>query len=491
MTVTREVELKLELETADVDRILTAPVLADVAASTDEQTSTYFDTPNRVLRKAGLSLRVRTIGARRIQTIKAESASAAGLFSRPEWEIPIEADRPVVDAAEDPFRSLVSAQDLRRLEPIFRVTVSRQTRTLEQSDAKIELVLDRGKIVAGRQSIPICELELELKKGRPAAVFALARALDAVAPLRLSALSKPQRGHRLLDGTTDSPVKWAPLFLTGDMAPTDGFEAIALACVRQFRLNQSILTREESPEALHQARVALRRLRSAMSIFEEMLVDDQFEHLASELRWIARELAMARSLDVLLERPSDTPLHLKLQLARRQAYAAAAVALASPRLRTLMFDLVEWITIGDWRTSQADDAADLRLDNFAAEALERCRRRVKRRGRHWGKLDNEARHRLRIGAKKLRYAADFFGTLFPGAQALRRQEAFLKRLHALQDELGNLNDQVTGAALLAELGLLDTPTTATADLPENAPKMLLDAAAKTYRALVNAKRFWK
>ena len=274
------------------------------------------------------------------------------------------------------------------------------------------------------------------------------------------------------------------------MVPTEGFEAIAHACIRQFRLNQSILTRKESPEALHQARVALRRLRSAMSIFEGMLIDDQFEHLVSELRWIARELDMARNLDVLLERSSDATVCSKLQLARRQAYSTAAIALASPRLRALMLDLVEWITIGDWRGRQADGTVVRRLDNFAAEALERCRQRVKRRGRHWGKLDSEARHRLRIGAKKLRYAADFFGPLFPGAQALRRHEAFLKVLHAIQDRLGDLNDQGTGAALLAKLGLPDIIIGTTA-APAKAHKILLDDAAKTYRALVNAKRFWK
>ena len=221
-----------------------------------------------------------------------------------------------------------------------------------------------------------------------------------------------------------------------------------------------------------------------------MLVDDLFEHLVSELQWIARELDMARNLDVLLERSSDATTYSTLQLARRQAYSTAAVALASPRLRALMLVLVEWITIGNWQERQADGTVVRRLDHFAVEALERCRRRVKRRGRHWGKLDSEARHRLRIGAKKLRYAADFFGTLFPGAQSLRRHEAFLKVLHAIQDRLGDLNDQMTGAALLAKLGLPDI-VIETTSTPAKAHKRLLDATAKTYRAVVNAKRFWK
>jgi inorganic triphosphatase YgiF len=491
LAVTREIELKLELEPADVDRFAKASVLANVAVRTEAQTSTYFDTPDQALRKAGLSLRIRAIGNQRIQTIKAESGSAVGLFNRPEWEMAIEDDRPVVAAADDPFRSLISADELQRLEQIFRIVVCRQTHVVESNGTKIELVLDQGAIAAGSQVVTLCDVELELKQGLPAAVFALARRLDAVTPLQLSAISKAQRGYRLLDGLADRPVRRTPLRLTRDMVPTEGFEAIAYACIRQFRLNQSILAHKESPEALHQARVALRRLRSAMSIFEEMLVDDLFEHLVSELRWIARELDMARNLDVLLERSSDATVFLQLQLARRHAYSTAAVALGSPRLRTLMLDLVEWITIGNWRGRQPDGTVVRRLDSFAAEALERCRRRVKRRGRHWGRLDSEARHRLRIGAKKLRYAADFFGTLFPGAQALRRHKAFLKVLHALQNQLGELNDQRTGAALLAKLGLPDTPVRTIAESSAEAHKILLDATVKTYRALVNAKRFWK
>jgi CHAD domain-containing protein len=151
-----------------------------------------------------------------------------------------------------------------------------------------------------------------------------------------------------------------------------------------------------------------------MSIFfEEMLVDDQFEHLVSELRWIALELDLARNLDVLLGRSSDATVCLKLQLARRQANSTAAVALASPRLPALKLDLVEWITIGNWRGRHADGTVDRRLDNFAAESLERCPRRVRWRGRHWGRLDNEARHRLHIGAKQLRYTSVFLACCYP------------------------------------------------------------------------------
>ena len=255
MIINNEVELKLEVDTAGIDMRVAAPILAK-AASAHVQTSTYFDTPGQAIRNAGLSLRIRASGSRRIQTVKFESASAAGLFARAEWEIPIKGDLPVLDGIGNPLRSLVPAHDLLRLAPIFQIVVDSQRQEIKQNGAKIELVLDQCNIIAGYHTLLLCEVELDLKEGSPAAVFALVRALDAVAPLQLSPLSKAQRGYRLLDGGGDQPIISAPMSLHGEMAPSEGFAVIAQACIRQFRINQSMLAREESPEALQQVRVS-------------------------------------------------------------------------------------------------------------------------------------------------------------------------------------------------------------------------------------------
>lgn len=491
MIVGREVELKLQLDMATIDMLIAAPVLANVKMQEQAQTSTYFDTPEQALGKAGLSLRVRAIGKRLIQTLKAESMSAAGLFARPEWEMPIRSNRPVIEGRSNPLQTLITAHDLHRLAPIFRIVVTRQMYDIEQDGARIELVLDQGEIVADCKTVSICEVELELKEGLPAPLFTLARALDTVVPLQLSGLSKAQLGYRMLEGSADDPVRWAPLPLTSDMTTVEGFEAIAHACIRQFLLNQSILARMDSPEALHQARVALRRLRSAFSIFEAVVADDRFEHLMMELRWIACEMDRARNIDVLLERLTDLTAQAPLRLAREYAYATANAALVSPRLRTLMLDLVEWITIGNWRTTHADDMVGRELDKFAAGALGSCRRHLKRRGRHWKRLDDEARHRLRIQAKKLRYASDFFGILFPTPKAVRRHKLFLKALRVLQANLGDLNDRIAGAALLVELGLPDVKVGTTGKGKQQKRSLMLEHAFEAYNTLVDAKRFWR
>ena len=85
MIKNREVELKLEVDPASIDLLNRASMLATIDAVEHEQTSTYFDTPEQALRKAGLSLRIRKIGTTQMQTVKVESKAAAGLFARPEW----------------------------------------------------------------------------------------------------------------------------------------------------------------------------------------------------------------------------------------------------------------------------------------------------------------------------------------------------------------------------------------------------------------------
>jgi triphosphatase len=486
MIENREVELKLDTDPAGIDVLAQASILRAVGVEDYEQTSTYFDTPEQDLRKVGLSLRIRKIGTRRIQTVKAESKTMAGLFARPEWEMAIRQDQPVFDDHHMPLRTLVPALQLEKLSAIFRIVVTRQQRLIMQDGARIELVFDRGEIQAGGTITPINEVELELKAGSPAALFALARTFGRLVPLQLSTLSKAQRGYNLLARDKYPSVKSQAIPLTSKMTSSEGLQAILHACTHQFRLNQSILLRAKNPEALHQVRVALRRLRSALSIFHVMLADDRFDHIQSELRWIASELDMARDIDVLLAGILNEGARKKLQVAHAQAYAEATTALTSPRLWMLTLDFVEWITIGKWLTAPVDQTRIERpLDTFGADVLDHCRRGVRRRGRHWAHLDDKGRHRLRIKVKKLRYSAEFFGLLFPGKKAKRRRKPFLSALEALQDSLGDLNDQTTGIALLAKFGLTDASERRASD------KSMLEDAAEAYKALVDAKRFWR
>jgi triphosphatase len=241
-----EFELKLEVDPADLAALLAASPLGSDEAVDREQDSVYCDTPDRSLRKAGFSLRVRTIGDRRIQTMKAESAAAAGLFVRPEWEREIDGVEPTLDDDASPLRRSIPGCDVDRLEPIFHVKVVRTVALATRGDAVIEVVLDRGDILAGDRSDRVHEVELELKRGPPGALFSLARELDQSAPMRLGVLTKSERGYRLGSAAPDKPVKTSALELRIGMTTAAGFRAIVGACLRQYRLNEAILVRSEA-----------------------------------------------------------------------------------------------------------------------------------------------------------------------------------------------------------------------------------------------------
>lgn len=483
----QEVELKLEptLEAADMligsDLLPTGPAVARLR-------SIYFDTPGQDLRKAGFTLRIRESGGRRIQTVKAAGPGAAGLFARPEWEQPVEDDRPLLDVTT-PLKALLG-DNYKYLGPAFEVLVERRTWMVSWEDATIELVLDRGEVVAGDRRSPLCEIELELKRGSTAALFSFARRIDIAVPLRLGLLNKAERGYRLL-GPAARAVKTEPVALTPDVTTAAAFHRIAGACLRQFRLNEALIDPRDG-EAVHQARVALRRLRSAFTIHKAIANDGQFDRLREELRWLAAELGTARGLDVLIARCDAGGVRERLEQARQQAYGDATTVLASARARALMLDLSEWLVRGDWLTQQsATEAREQRARDFAASALDRFRKKVRKRGRDLVDLDDATRHELRKDAKKLRYAAEFFAPLFQTRRQMRRYGRFLETLEKLQDELGLLNDAVSTPRLLARVGLDRDPGAAFLITTIEEKAAMIEAAAEAHDAFADTKRFWR
>ena len=397
-----EIELKLELTQEAVDALDAVAFWPDGGVVADQR-STYFDTPDHALSHAGLSLRIRRSGRKRVQTVKAERASAGGLFVRSEWERGVEDDIPVIDDTT-PLRALLG-EDTDAVAPAFAVQVERRSWMVEEGDARIELVLDRGEVAIADRASPICEIELELKSGRPHALFAFARRVDAVAPVRLGVQSKSERGYRLT-GPVSSTVKAEPVGLTDELSAAEAFRVIVRSCLRHYRLNEALLLIGRDADALHQARVALRRLRSAFSIFKPVVAGKRQLALRDELRWLAAELGRARNLDVLLGRSATGALHDRVAAAREAAYDRVHEVLGSARVRTLMLDLVEWTAIGDWlEVPDTEAARNQPARAFACTSLDRLRRRVKKGGREIIRADDETRHELRKDAKKLRYGA--------------------------------------------------------------------------------------
>ncbi|AUW59735.1 inorganic triphosphatase [Sphingobium sp. SCG-1] len=482
-----EVELKLEL-TPEAAAFLEASTLLEGDAAKATQRSIYFDTADTMLFRNGLSLRIRRSGRKRVQTVKADNAKGGGLFARPEWEMPVSNDAPVLDA-RTPIQSILG-EHANSIAPVFEVNVVRRIWMIADANASIELVLDRGVVAVGDRQTPICEVELEMKSGQPSALFALARKIDAIAPARIGVFSKSERGYRLLAPPL-SVFKAEPVELALGMSTQDAFYHIAHSCLRHYRLNEALLLERRVPDALHQARVAIRRLRSAFTIFRVLLDATSANHFRNELRWLAKTLGEARDLDVLVEKARPGALHDRLETARSLAYGNVEAALNSQRVRDLMLNLVEWLALGDWLVSI--DTKELRAvpaERFAADSLDRLRRRLKKRGANLEKLEAEPRHEVRKAAKKLRYSAEFFVSLFPEKRQRRRYAKFLSDLQRLQRDLGASNDLVTGPEVIRGLGLEDNVEAGALTASGKMPK-LLRAAAEAHADLIDVKKFWR
>lgn len=484
MDQSREIELKLEFDPADRDR-LEAAALGGTETEVERLVATYFDTPDRTVHEAGYALRIRRESGVPVQTIKSDG-DQAGLFTRGEWTCALRGDRPVLDAHGGPLAQIIGREAAARLEPVFVTDIRRTSHATEIGGARVVCAIDQGEIRAGDRRLALGEVELELESGSAQSLFDIARRLDEAAPLRLSVMSKAERGFLLADGCIDRPAKSEPIAIDPNGAPRDAFRVIALSCLRQFRRNEAILLRTGAAEPLHQARVGLRRLCTAFSLFEPLVAgDDQAELLNVELRWLTAQLGEVRNLDVLIERAAGSSLE-RLIAARDARFDHVRTELASGRTRLLMIDLTEWLTFGAWCSGTADQAMIRRdVAAFAADVLDGQWRELKHRGRRLAALDDRRRHKARIAAKKLRYATQFFASLYHTRRARRRLEPFLDALEMLQDTLGELNDLVIGPQILASLGIDAKPPGA------GKRRHLLRQAEHAFDALRETKRFWR
>ncbi|MEX0842332.1 MAG: CHAD domain-containing protein [Xanthobacteraceae bacterium] len=522
MSVPRETELKLDLPPDGMAMLTRSAVFKDAprtAPRPKKIVSVYFDTGNFKLRNSGLTLRVRREGRRRVQTVKQEGERAP-LLARNEWERPIRGRRPDFAAARDTaLEPLLSKKLERQLKPVFETSVRRTVYPLRNGDTEIELTVDEGTVEAGGKSSPLYEVELELKRGAPADLFRLAQALAEDVPVQISVRTKAERGYALVGREKPAPVKALLVALKPDFTAQAAFQTVARACLHQLIANRPFV-RIGQPEGLHQMRVGLRRLRAAISLFSGMLSDTQTQEMKAQLRWLNGELRAARELDVFMSRVVKPPVDAKrdkpglaalikdLRKRRAEAYARVRSAIDSYRFRRLVLDAAAWIEVGDWTRNSDDLACALRerpISSVAADELQRRRKKILKRGAHLKTLEPHRRHTLRIQAKKVRYASEFFANVFPGKKSARRREAFIAALEKLQDALGELNDiavhEELSAVLAQEQNGDGTPRKVHAKEAFAAGRLsgyeearmasALQDAERAYRLASRAKPFWR
>lgn len=487
-----ETELKFRLGPGAVVRLSGHPALQGEQTSQSLR-SVYFDTPDGVLRAAGFSLRVRTTPDGFVQTLKRQISP--GQTARDEWEVPVASEALDMAALKaTPAHKLLKGRR-RDLSPRFATTVVRRIRLVELDGALIEAAFDAGDLSCDDRREPIYELELELKRGDAATLFTLARRLARDLTIVPVFESKSERGWRLAEGSSRTPRRATSTPLSPEATTGDAFRTIAMACLAQVSANAELLRVVRRPEAVHQLRVGLRRLRAAIGVFKPLLAEPERQRIETELKWLAGETDAARDLDVFIRdvfhptvqdapSPDLAPLGRRLLTARGQAYDRALGALQSPRYGLLMLETTAWI---ETATLPEEPVA-----RFAAEALDHLHHQVEKRARTLADQDADTRHHLRIRAKRLRYAAEFFADLFP---ARRRRSRYLTALEEMQDTLGALNDLAVARDRIPGEAHLNDATLAFAagrviGRRERDEAALLAAAVKASRRFHNAQPFW-
>lgn len=429
----------------------------------------YYDTPNERLRSAGVALRFRRDGTRRLQTLKVESPGAAGFSVRAEWEMP--APRGRLEVAAFPREEILAATGLdvarlaARLRPMFETRFARRSVTVSIDGAtRAEIAVDRGYVAAGARREVISEIELELKAGDPAPFLRYAAGIAKPLALALEFESKAERGYRLLAGErSPRPRKWRRPALGELATPSEAFRAMFCAALAQAGANARGVARGGDPEYLHQMRVGLRRLRSALLAFRDLVPRKSAKPIAGRLRVLVPPLGAARDWDVFCEglvrigaqeparAPAMAPLLARARARRDAARRRAREAAGSPELQAFLLRALRWVHATPWKERAA--RVEGGLGAFAARALERLHRKALKQAHGIDWHDVQARHRLRIRMKRLRYGCDFFAGCFARAAA----QPYGKRLAALQDILGDLNDIAVGRGLLAALAPRGSP----------------------------------
>lgn len=451
-----EIEIKLQLAAQRMGEL--RAWLRERAASSARLRAIYFDTPDRRLAAAGIALRLRHERGQWVQALK---APATGTLARLEHEVVVQRGRVDAPPAPDASRHVEAPmpEALRRvidrnspgagLGAIFETDIRRTTIALRSRRGWVEIALDVGRIAAsGHDPVAVNEVEIELIRGSPLAVVEVARRMVRSHGAWIDPASKAERGHLLAAGASRKPPDRARAVRLDPAAGLEHALATMLAeCRRQVLANLAGVAGDAAydPEHVHQARVGLRRLRSAL----RLAGIPRLAALDASAGALARALGQARDRDVLLG--TITP-------ALAQAGAPFVIAatpgapsdirgvVRSAPTQLMLLDLlaaeIELQSAPSARRSDSPpgEAPDPGLHTKEAleDALARWHRAIRRDARDFMSLDDDARHRLRRRMKRLRYGAEFCAALW----SRKRQRRFIDALSVAQEALGRYNDLI-------------------------------------------------
>jgi inorganic triphosphatase YgiF len=444
----REFELKLDLTGKELERLARNPKL-HAAGTQKVLRSVYYDTPDHRLHAQGISLRVRKDGQSYVQTVKLGMDLQDGLSNPAGIEDRLDGAQPNPARIHDKRvrRKVQKAVRGSGLTQAFETVVTRTTHRLRTRGSVMELALDRGQTLAMNRRSEICEAGLELVKGHPKDLLRAAQSLFAKSGVRLSPVSKAERGYRLLlkkrPAKAIEPVRArAPNIVKGQTCG-EAFAEILRAAREQIVKNRTAVLETEEPEGAHQLRVGLTRLRSAHRALQALGDSPLLRQIETDARTLSRAVGQLRDADVLIgeiyapfagnppRKPGFDALLGALQAHRAAMQKEARDALASAAWTRLLLSLTLWPSM-----LERDPSLQSPVEEYADKALQKRWKKPAKLGRSISSLEGVKRHEMRKSLKKLRYTVQFLAPLYARAKV----KPFVKQLKKLQDIFGYVND---------------------------------------------------
>lgn len=455
MTAGREFELKFGVAASQAAAV--AAALDSAGATRERLESRYFDTADGRLAVQQLALRLRRSRDGWEQTLKAPGPSLRDRYedTRPAAR-PARADTPDIDPAL--HGGLRSGRELMRLlergdsspAPLverYSTVVERLAVDVVAGASRIEVAFDRGQLLAGDASEPICEVEYELKSGGRELAFAVARLGIVEHGLWLQAPSKSQRGEQLALGKPLLARKAGRCRLDSRMGGSEIARAVLATAFEQIGANASaVAAGTPDDDLVHQLRIGLRRARTAareLGGLDEAVAGPWLDAATATFRRLGEtrdRTVVAAALEARLA-AAGSPLPALLPQGNDAARVDPVEVVRDHLFQLALIDLVEFVDATRPRgDGKHDEISPARARALIAGRLERLHRRVSRAAKRFDRLEEEAQHRIRKQLKRLRYLGEAVATLFP-ARSTRR---FLARLSPAQDVLGAHVDLLTG-----------------------------------------------
>lgn len=411
----------------------------------------YYDTPERHLAKQKISLRQRLENKHWIQTLKAPSHHHLERF---ELEIDLgEIDDPSLDLdvysaypqAQKQFKNVL-AQDTQNLGLQFETVVKRLIHVVHFNESEIEISLDRGEIRQDDQSATIYEIEFELKQGCVDDLIKCIQPWVKQYHLWLDVRSKAERGDLLAQHLNRSPVQLAtPLKLNSKDSTDSALKQIVNNALQHLLPNMTaIATEHYSSEHVHQTRVAIRRLRTALRLFSDWsaAVDPNWE---TQLATLFRHLGATRDRDALTESllpqlQADGAPFVELPALENESNLPIAETIKAVDSVHLVLALLQFVYQPTTKKKNSN------LQKESAKKLQKLHQQICKDAKQFVDLEIEARHRTRKRIKRLRYSVEFVASLY----SKKEIKNYLNALKPAQESLGQYNDLMVAESLFQD-----------------------------------------